>query len=645
MTVSPEQLATARAVTRPEDEALKRLFERHRAQIASFCMRELGSREDADDATQLTFINAFRGLSRGADPEYESAWLFQIARNVCLNSRRSSFRRRKVETPSDLETVDATHLQMAEASDDLFALKAALSTLPDLQRQVILRREWQGMTYREIAADLEVSEAAVETAIFRARRAMALALGDAPARAKRRRLQGVPFLTGFKGFALGAGGKVAVGVATVAATAVVAANPSLPGRLLYRLPLVAGTSSPARIHAPAQSHVSVVAPLLPDVPVHLPGGEVVARPRPSDTRPAVATVVPMPHVMKSVADPRPMTTGPAVEPSPPAASASATTAPFTPAADSPAISAPRSSAGAVTPGTSVTSTPAAVPADHPVDQGGGSPTAVVTQTTVASTDSSPAAGDTTTGGGQAKTDSLAKGATPPGQTKKQDSGNTQVNGQPIGQGNGTANGQANGQANGNGNGQANGKANGLGNGNANGQANGKAIGQGNGNAYGNTNAQAGVSSAAQGSNDASSQQDLQSNNQSDSNANGKSTGQGNGNTGSQSNAGATSQSDGNAYGQNNGNAYGQSNGNAYGQSNGDSNANGTTQVTATTSTGQTVVYAVGTTTTTTTTTTVTTTTTAGPGNGNGNAYGQANGNGRSNGNGQSADASVTVTTG
>jgi len=157
------------------------MYERHGKQIASYCRRELGSREDADDATQLTFLNAFRGLARGAAPDYESAWLFHIARNVCLNSRRSSLRRGRVETPSDFEGIDAVMPTGADRAVELVGLKEFLLTLPQLQRNAILRREWQGMSYGEIAADLGVSEAAVETAIFRARRAIVRMLeGSSP---------------------------------------------------------------------------------------------------------------------------------------------------------------------------------------------------------------------------------------------------------------------------------------------------------------------------------------------------------------------------------------------------------------------------------------------------------------------------------
>jgi RNA polymerase sigma-70 factor (ECF subfamily) len=185
--ISHEVVSTARARPRSDAGALERLYHQHRAQINSFCMRELGSHEDADDATQLTFLNAFRGLSRGTVPEYETAWLFRIARNVCMNSRRSSSRRRRVEMPADLDGIDSAYLVDAYEADELVGLKEILSALPPLQRDAILRREWQGMTYREIAADLGVSQAAIESAIFRARKAIIRGIQEAPSHTARGR--------------------------------------------------------------------------------------------------------------------------------------------------------------------------------------------------------------------------------------------------------------------------------------------------------------------------------------------------------------------------------------------------------------------------------------------------------------------------
>jgi RNA polymerase sigma factor (sigma-70 family) len=152
------------------------LYERYAGQIFGYCFHQLGSREEAEDAVQTTFMNAFRGLQRGIVPQAESAWLFKIAHNVCLSRLRSSRRRGKVEAPSNLEALQEVVPGREQVADELIRVQEVLGTMSDNQRRAILLREWQGCTYREISSELGLSQAAVETLIFRARRALAQGL-------------------------------------------------------------------------------------------------------------------------------------------------------------------------------------------------------------------------------------------------------------------------------------------------------------------------------------------------------------------------------------------------------------------------------------------------------------------------------------
>jgi RNA polymerase sigma-70 factor (ECF subfamily) len=121
-------------------------------------------------------MNAFRGLQRGIVPELESAWLFKIAHNVCLSRRRSSWRRGRVEAPNNFEVLQEVVPGREQVADELIRLQDVLEEMPESQRRAILLREWQGLTYREISDELGLSQAAVETLIFRARRALAQGL-------------------------------------------------------------------------------------------------------------------------------------------------------------------------------------------------------------------------------------------------------------------------------------------------------------------------------------------------------------------------------------------------------------------------------------------------------------------------------------
>jgi RNA polymerase sigma factor (sigma-70 family) len=213
-----------------EADVTHALFERHARQIYNYCLHQLSSREEAEDAVQTTFMNAFRGLKRGIVPEVEQAWLFKIAENVCLSRRRSSWRRGRVESPNDFEVLQEIVPSRGSRADELIGLEDALEAMPENQRRAILLREWQGLSYREIADELAISQAAVETLIFRARRTLAQGLEDSPSTKRRvlsRSANGLSagsLLTALKSALTGGAAVKAVAVAVAAGTATVAAT-------------------------------------------------------------------------------------------------------------------------------------------------------------------------------------------------------------------------------------------------------------------------------------------------------------------------------------------------------------------------------------------------------------------------------------
>jgi RNA polymerase sigma factor (sigma-70 family) len=196
------------------------LYERYARQIFNFCLHRLGNREEAEDAAQTTFLNAFRSIQRGVTPELEQAWLFKIAENVCLTRHRSAFRRRRVESPSDLDVLQEVVPSPQRDAETLIRLSDALSEMPDQQRRALLLREWQGLSYREIADELDLSQPAVETLLFRARRSLASGLTELPNQKRRARLRmGFDIASIVLAFKAVFGGGTAVKVAAVAAVA------------------------------------------------------------------------------------------------------------------------------------------------------------------------------------------------------------------------------------------------------------------------------------------------------------------------------------------------------------------------------------------------------------------------------------------
>ena len=214
----------------PDAGATQDLYERYAPQIFGFCVNQLGSRDEAEDAVQTTFLNAHRALQRGVTPDAELPWLYKIAHNVCLTRRRSARRRVRVETPSDLDAVqDVLPAPTRDANDELLRLTDALGDMPPSQRRAILLREWQGLSYHEIADELKLSQSAVETLIFRARRTLASKLrteGDGPSVVARIRkaFDAGALLTGLKTLLEGGAAAKVAAVAVVAGGATVAAT-------------------------------------------------------------------------------------------------------------------------------------------------------------------------------------------------------------------------------------------------------------------------------------------------------------------------------------------------------------------------------------------------------------------------------------
>jgi RNA polymerase sigma factor (sigma-70 family) len=250
------QIGRATRVERPIApgvNAAAELYERYSEQIFGYCQHQLGSREEAEDAVQTTFMNALRGLQRGIVPELESAWLFKIAHNVCLSRHRSSWRRGKVESPNNFEVLQEVVAGPDHAADELIRLQDVLEGMPETQRRAILLREWQGLTYKEISTELGLTQGAVETLIFRARRALAQGLEQDADTWKRRLRRGADVGGVFACVKalLGGGGAAAVKITAtalaVATTAVAAATTEGPKHDAYHLSL-GKQPAPTTIH-------------------------------------------------------------------------------------------------------------------------------------------------------------------------------------------------------------------------------------------------------------------------------------------------------------------------------------------------------------------------------------------------------------
>ena len=153
------------------DRAFERLYRRYALDVYRYANAVLRNQADAEDVTQTTFMNAYRALERGERPESPHNWLIAIAHNVCRQRFRAASRRvQEVLIEDDV----ADHLVQPDDDDAPSPedIKRALAQLAFNQRAALVMRELEGRSYTEIADLLGVSVSAVETLIFRARRAL-----------------------------------------------------------------------------------------------------------------------------------------------------------------------------------------------------------------------------------------------------------------------------------------------------------------------------------------------------------------------------------------------------------------------------------------------------------------------------------------
>ena len=288
------------------------LYERYARQLQGFCRARLSSREEAEDAVQHTFLNAYRSLRSGTRPRAEAAWMFAIAANVCRERRRSAWRRSRIEVVSD-DGLVGERAAPEHSHEELTGVADALAELTPNQRRAILLREWQGLSYREIADELSLSEGAVETLLFRARRSLANKLDRS-----RGRVWGLSNLGSALtwGKTLLGGTAAQVAAATLVVTAGVTAASPVP---LHRSPQAVVPKDARTVAAPVSRSVKAVTRAHPQASTRATSH--AARPTPAAAAaPAKATP------SKPVA--APVT---ATQPAPPAAP---------PAADTPAPPAP-----------------------------------------------------------------------------------------------------------------------------------------------------------------------------------------------------------------------------------------------------------------------------------------------------------------
>jgi RNA polymerase sigma-70 factor (ECF subfamily) len=169
--------------------AFRKVYERHRADVARLAYRMLGPRADLEDVIQEVFVQVYKSLRDFRGQSRFSTWLHRVTVNVVLMHRRSA-RSRPVlteEAPGDaMRSDDAAPDEDAERRERVRAFGRLLQRLPEKKRIVFVLHELEGLPPHEIARIVGAPVLTVRTRLFYARRDLEAMLADEPALASLR---------------------------------------------------------------------------------------------------------------------------------------------------------------------------------------------------------------------------------------------------------------------------------------------------------------------------------------------------------------------------------------------------------------------------------------------------------------------------
>ena len=167
--LTDEQLVESLRLGRTE--AFDVLYQRYKRAIYTFCLKLTGDRSLAEDATHDAFVKMYQSIATLTDITLFRTWLYAIARNRIY----SILRRQRVNGQLDEESVwdEETPSSLLESKEEAAIISECIKVLKPEYKEVLLLREYEQLSYAEIAAVTGDSESSVKSRLLRARRALA----------------------------------------------------------------------------------------------------------------------------------------------------------------------------------------------------------------------------------------------------------------------------------------------------------------------------------------------------------------------------------------------------------------------------------------------------------------------------------------
>jgi RNA polymerase sigma-70 factor, ECF subfamily len=169
----PEDRALIEAFQDGDEFAFVSLYNRYRGGVYAFCVKMLFDRTLAQDVMQETFLRVYENRDRLANSGSFKAWLYTIARNQCLNQLRRTNRQVPFDENNQDLFLPETPISQLEKSERIRLVSHFLAQLKPDYREVLILREYQNLSYEEIAAVTRSTLSAVKSRLFKARRKLA----------------------------------------------------------------------------------------------------------------------------------------------------------------------------------------------------------------------------------------------------------------------------------------------------------------------------------------------------------------------------------------------------------------------------------------------------------------------------------------
>jgi RNA polymerase sigma-70 factor (ECF subfamily) len=178
MTDAPDDAALVARVVGGDHDAFTTLMRRHEERIFAVCLRLMGNRAAALDATQETFLALYRKAGQYRATAAVGTWLYRIAINNCYDLLRREKRRPAEAMPDFFDPADRTAEDPFTSVELRPSIEAALQELSPDFRTVVVLADIQGASLPEVAEALQVPMGTVKSRLFRARRQLGARLGN-----------------------------------------------------------------------------------------------------------------------------------------------------------------------------------------------------------------------------------------------------------------------------------------------------------------------------------------------------------------------------------------------------------------------------------------------------------------------------------